>query len=390
MLIRRCFALLMEPAELLEFDAGRLVQDGAPWRVRPAWRALAGHLDEAVEIDESQLLALGRLPIHAWQPIPDDPAQAEVLSTLIRIGLVIAEHGESAHRAADDTLRQVGWHAISAVFHRHTRWHDADSRAAADALATLGSERRTALQGTPPEPVLRRQASAAPLRLPAPPADALDELLGRRVTCRNFDRQRAVSSQALSACLYRAFGAQATARAGTPHLLLKKFAPSAGGLHPIDVFVFVRQVESLHPGTYHYLPDTHALEPIELAPDQDIETLCKLALAGQDWFVGAPVLLALACRFDRSYWKYREHAKTYRAASLDLGHASQLLYLAATEQGLGCFVTSAINERPLDEALGLDPCREGVLAMSGLGYRAAERREVEFDPLARVWPGDSL
>lgn len=92
------------------------------------------------------------------------------------------------------------------------------------------------------------------------------------------------------------------------------------------------------------------------------------------------------CRFERSFWKYRNHAKAYRAITLDAGHVSQALYSAATAQGLGAFVTAAINEAEAETALGLQPMAEGVLAVCGVGWRAAERVTAELDPLGQVWP----
>jgi SagB-type dehydrogenase family enzyme len=93
-----------------------------------------------------------------------------------------------------------------------------------------------------------------------------------------------------------------------------------------------------------------------------------------------------AARFRRNFWKYRNHAKAYRALVLDVGHLSQTLYLAATELGLAAFITAAINDNDIETAFGLDPLEESPLAVCGFGHRAAERSEVEFDPLHAVWP----
>jgi nitroreductase len=64
------------------------------------------------------------------------------------------------------------------------------------------------------------------------------------------------------------------------------------------------------------------------------------------------------------------------------------LYLAATELGLGAFVTAGVNEVDIEQAFGLDPMEEGPLAMCGFGIRGATCNEVEFDPLHAVWPTD--
>jgi SagB-type dehydrogenase family enzyme len=96
----------------------------------------------------------------------------------------------------------------------------------------------------------------------------------------------------------------------------------------------------------------------------------------------------LTGRFVRNFWKYRNHAKAYRAVILDAGHLSQILYLAATELGLGAFVTAGVNEVQIEQAFGLEPMAEGPLAMCGFGIRGVERNEVEFDPNHAVWPAD--
>ena len=93
----------------------------------------------------------------------------------------------------------------------------------------------------------------------------------------------------------------------------------------------------------------------------------------------------MAARFGRSFWKYRRHAKAYRALLLEAGHASQNFYLAATELGLGAFVTAAVNESDIEAAFGLDPLAEGVILINGLGARGRERAMTEFDPNGQVW-----
>ena len=91
-------------------------------------------------------------------------------------------------------------------------------------------------------------------------------------------------------------------------------------------------------------------------------------------------------RFDRMFWKYRRHAKAWRAVHLDAGHLSQTMYLSATELGLGCFVTAAINDREVGEALGLPPLCEGAIALVGFGPRSDQKTYRELDVLDPVEP----
>lgn len=72
-------------------------------------------------------------------------------------------------------------------------------------------------------------------------------------------------------------------------------------------------------------------------------------------------------------------------AAARTGYLSHTIYLSSTELGLAAFITAAINEVDIEQAFGLDPLEEGPLAVCGFGIRAAQKTEVEFDPLGAVW-----
>jgi len=90
-------------------------------------------------------------------------------------------------------------------------------------------------------------------------------------------------------------------------------------------------------------------------------------------------------RYARTYWKYRNHAKAYRALLLDVGHISQALYMAATERGMAAFVTAAINEVDTEAAFGLDGITQSPVAIVGVGWRGETLGTAEFDPNQVVW-----
>ena len=93
----------------------------------------------------------------------------------------------------------------------------------------------------------------------------------------------------------------------------------------------------------------------------------------------------LAARFERAFWKYRNHQKALAAVLMDAAHLSQTLYLVCTELGLGAFVTAAVNNADIDEHLGLDGYGDGTVAVCGFGIPAAERSPFDpvFEPLTR-------
>ena len=155
-------------------------------------------------------------------------------------------------------------------------------------------------------------------------------------------------------------------------------------MHATEAYLLVQRVQGVPPGLYHYRPHEHALRPLP-APAMPLDDLARRALAGQWWFAQAPVLVIYAPRVARSYWKYRDHPKAYRALLMDVGHLSQTLCLSATDLGLGAFVTAAINEGELERAFGLAPLCDGPVAVGGFGWRAARQEIAEFDPVGKVW-----
>jgi SagB-type dehydrogenase family enzyme len=106
--------------------------------------------------------------------------------------------------------------------------------------------------------------------------------------------------------------------------------------------------------------------------------LAMRMVADQDWFVDAPMMVVLAARVERNFWKYRNHAKAYRALLLDAGHLSQTFYLLATEAGMPAFVTAAVNEIDIERAFGLDPLKDMVVAVCGCGPASGAHDTVEM------------
>jgi putative peptide maturation dehydrogenase len=392
MRLRRCFALMIEPRERSEFDMSGLLAGGSGIVQIIEWIALAAHLDSEAAISDQEAIALSAFSAERWIEPSELAAKIskDTTESLVRKGLLIAdEGGDDDARRRDQTLRDTHWRAIDAIVHRFSRWQKVDT---VDAQRRFAEETdQTFLERLGPAPPLIREWTSKDRRLSLPRSTdgALDALLSRRVTCRNYDTSRALSAADFGQILFATFGARAVDEYAPDVFLLKRGVPSAGGLHPTEAYVIVQRVEGLAPGLYHYHPADHALEPIREMSTDEIAAFALRALGGQPYFADAHAMIAMTSRFGRNFWKYRNHAKAYRATILDIGHLSQTLYLAATELGLGAFITAGINEVDIEQAFGLDPMAEGPLAMCGFGIRGNERREVEFDPLHAVWPAES-
>ena len=386
MRVRRCAILYLEPREDTAFDLASLLAGGDGLARTQRWLALAPHLGEEVEVDAEERELLGELGPERWISANEFPAESRpALRRLLKAGLAIGStRAHAAHRERDERLRGAHWHPLAATLHAFTRWDDADAeKNMRDSGTETADEMRGVLGAPPPEAdaVGDRDARIPLARIAG---NEFDALLARRATCRNFDPARKLPQGLFAQLLQRVFAAQAEVRVGEDTAFLKKNSPSGGGLHPTEAYLLVQHVEGLAPGLYHYHATAHALEPLP-APEIPLREFLMQAVAQQHWFADAHVAVVLVPRFDRTFWKYRRHMKGYRVVALEAGHLSQTLYLAATEAGLGAFITAAINEKPLEAALGLDPLCQGALAVCGFGWRGDTMGTMELDPNGAVW-----
>lgn len=381
--VRRCWQVVCEPrvsrvldlAALMAGDGRRLVQ------VRPGWQALAAHLPGPVPLDDTLMQRLGTLDRVQWVDL--DPEDKPLLA-LLDAGLVLSSDDCRPCAEVEARLRSGHWWGLSALLWQQSRWHGQDS---VTALAAAGMDRLDGLIGQLGVPPISACAPADGLiALPGSADTALERLLRNRVTCRNFDPQASVSMEQLAAVLWRTVAERGALDHDSGASFAKKAVPSAGGLHPTEVYLLVRGVVGLDDGAYHYQPAGHRLKPHPLN-DGALPQACAMRwLAGQYWFADAPVLMVMASRQARLQWKYREHSKAWRAAVLDVGHISQALYMASTELGLGAFVTAAINEVDVMMDLGLAEFSDEPLAIAGFGQRAPKRSIAELDPARAIWP----
>jgi putative peptide maturation dehydrogenase len=383
--------LLIEPRERVEFDFNSLLQGGSGLRTEQQWIALAPHLERECLLSADEVVLLGTVSSHEWTESEDVGARhgRALLEGLLAKGLLIGDTLDLMElRGRDELLRETHWYTHAGVAHAFGRWQGVvvderlrsnGIRNAADLFDRLGA---------PPAHFHSRSAPEERLALAPPQPTAIDALLRRRVICRNFDALRPVPFSMFSQLLHRTFGAQATHTVNAETAVVKKTSPSAGGLHPTEAYLLIQRVENVAPGLYHYHMGEHALEPLRtLQPDEAL-ALAGRFVAEQEWFAPAHAMVVLAPRFARCYWKYRNHAKSYRAVTLDVGHLSQTLQISATEFGLGAFITAAINDVDIEQALGLEPMQESPLAVCGFGWRAAECIRMELDPQNAVWPPD--
>jgi len=385
MLIRRCAVLFFEPREELAVDLAALFSGAGTLAASLEWIALAPHLDRELALTNEQVAVLGAIGQTLWQERAacEQRFGVDAIAALLDLGLLVADGGGSidTFRARDELLRAQQWQPLAAVAHTFRRWQ---AMTVESGMQFPTFEQLVASYGVPPAPTWEPPAPGgvvpdlASVTLPAPRCGALDATLLRRYTGRNFDAQAVLPLAVAARLLQRTFGAQGQRDMAPDAPVLKKTSPSAGGLHPVEAYVLVQRVDGVAPGLYHYHPLRHSLDPLAALTAEQARALAVRATADQDWFADAPLLVFMAARVFRNFWKYRNHAKAQRAMLLDAGHLSQTFYLLAAEAGLPAFITAAINEKDIEQALGLDPLEHDVIAVCGCGAASGAQQMPEL------------
>lgn len=390
MRLRRCAVLWLEPRELARFDLDVLLAGGTGVASRMQWFAHAPQLAEPLEVDADEVLLLGGMSPVDWvdaASLRDRLGQAR-LRRLLRAGVLVGR-GKANERArlADERVRAQHWHGLSAIAHVRSRWQGMDAIRELREEGVDTSEGLRDRLGAPPPLHAEHGDPAGRIALSRGMSGGFDALLDARTVCRNFDTTRPLPLAQFSRLIERVFSARGQVHAADDFDVMKRTSPSGGAMHPTEAWLLVQRVEGLAPGLYHYRPLEHALQPMPWSGDASaLRTLARLAVAGQDYFADAHAMAVLAPRFARNFWKYRNHPKAYRVCILDVGHLSQTLLLSATEQGLGAFVTAAINEGDIERAFGLESFVDGPLAVCGFGLRADAMSVYELDPNRAAWP----
>jgi putative peptide maturation dehydrogenase len=367
-------------------DVGLLLRGTVePVTVRQVY-ALSILRGEAIALSSDEFELTVSIPSDDWVEAADE----ETTRALARKGVLLSDEDDpelEILRARHESLEGMGWRLEAALYWFLSKWRGIDLRRlagqdeAADLLPPTGEAVRAYVDRFGPPPAAFSSA-AAPLAVHELPlverkGELYDVLLRRRTT-RSFNRSAPLAQWQLAVVLRYVFGYHGYVPLFGQVTTLKRTSPSAGGFHAVEAYPLILAVDGLDPGLYHYNAAEHALELLAPLGVDKAQALATAFVCGQTYFGDAHVLLVLTARFERAFWKYRNHQKALTALMMDAAHLSQTLYLVATELRLGAFVTAAINNADIEEQLGIDGYREGVLAVCGFGTPAAERSP--FDP----------
>jgi SagB-type dehydrogenase family enzyme len=163
----------------------------------------------------------------------------------------------------------------------------------------------------------------------------------------------------LGALLHYSYGV--TRKSGEAHRGLR-VVPSAGGLYPLELYLYSAHLHGHHPGIFHYNSEHHCLQRLRSgdSTEEIIRTLVQPDVGRQ-----AAVLIFVTALFERCTFKYQDRG--YRFALIEAGHIAQNLNLAAIALNYSSINIGGFFDREIDDLLGLDGVTHSTLYIIAIG-----------------------
>ncbi|MEA2488222.1 MAG: hypothetical protein QOH21_14 [Acidobacteriota bacterium] len=190
-------------------------------------------------------------------------------------------------------------------------------------------------------------------------------LEGRRST-RHFG-DPPIDRRQLGELLYRAARQRGAFSGDSGQELGSRPYPAGGGIYELEIYLAVDACQDLPRGFYHYHPAEHRL--YRLTADEAVVRTFVQSARGSSGSTNPQVVLTIAARFDRFFWKYE--SIRYAAILKNVGVLYQTLYLVAEAMGLGACALGGGESDYLSEVTGLDYYTESAVGEFMVGSRAS-------------------
>lgn len=164
-----------------------------------------------------------------------------------------------------------------------------------------------------------------------------------------------ISLSDLSDFLFYSLRVKSVTETDSTHPTIRKFYPSGGALHSLEIYLAAINCRDLGVGVYYYDGFNHRLISI---PEQ--EDLARSIGEGASASMGQSSLpaavIVFSSRFGRVFWKYESIG--YRLLLIELGTVFQTLHLVASRLKLSVCIVGSGNSSEFSEKLGLNYFRE--------------------------------
>ncbi|MDK2584518.1 SagB family peptide dehydrogenase [Romboutsia sedimentorum] len=187
-----------------------------------------------------------------------------------------------------------------------------------------------------------------------------------RRSVRNYVNNK-LSMQELSNILYYAQGVSAQMNLdnngyGNDNIKLKN-NPSAGGLYPINLYMYLSNVEEIEDGFYLYYPYSHSIKPINLnVSDLNQDNFAELVNIATE---NINVFFIYVYNLHMNSRKYGDAGMNY--ALIEAGEIAQNVQLTATAIGYGSCDIGGYEKQYLEKLLKIDGITNHVVHMTIVG-----------------------
>ena len=146
---------------------------------------------------------------------------------------------------------------------------------------------------------------------------------------------------------------------------VRKPSPEAGAIGALEIYVLAHHCAGLARGAYHYAAAEHSLYPTRSANTPAVDSLLRLAMVAMASQATPQVLLLIAGRHKRVFWKYSSIG--YALELKNVGVLFQTWYLMATAMGLGGCALGSGHADLLGELNGTPYEEESAIGEFALG-----------------------
>lgn len=184
------------------------------------------------------------------------------------------------------------------------------------------------------------------ISLPSPLKEGevpLETAFSQRKSRRSFD-EKPLSLREIGQLLWAGQGIAVDGTTGAT-----RTAPSAGGTHPLEIYLVTGNFEELPGGVYRYNAKKHTL--IKAVKGDRRNELSEAAL-GQEFVAVAPAILVVSAHYERTESAYGDRAERY--VKMEVGHAGQNICLQAETLGLASVVVGAFEDSEVGKILNTE------------------------------------
>ena len=195
---------------------------------------------------------------------------------------------------------------------------------------------------TPSESIASQPFPGDEFSLPKPDVNhgmPLNLTLKSRRSHRRFSK-KSISLSELSQILWSA--------QGITNFFGFRTAPSAGAIHPLEIYVVVSNVDQLSAGIYHYKPGSHEL--VLIAKGDHRKQLSQSANR-QSSIKKAAATFIITGDIKRTERKYGQRAKRY--VHIEAGSAVQNIYLQTVSLNLGTVFVGTFKDNEVTQVMKL-------------------------------------